>query len=169
MAVDLTLAKQHLRVDHDDENSLITAYLNAAIDWVEGQTGKLLTRREVTQTEPGFLSYFRLHYGPAPATVSVEYTNSDNLAATVDDAMLSDGRLYPPFGEAWPAAARNTEVVLTYTAGYETTPDALNAAVLLLVGHWYKNREAVTLNTTNPAELPLAVEALCKDYRPVMV
>lgn len=168
MAVDLALAKQHLRVEHDDEDSLITAYLNAAIDWVESHTGKLLTRREVTQTEPGFVSYFRLYYGPAPATVSVAYADSDNLAATVDDALLADTRLYPPVGDAWPSAARNTPVTLTYTAGFETAPDALNAAVLLLVGHYYKNREAVTLSTTNPEELPLAVEALCRPYRTVL-
>lgn len=169
MAVDLTLAKQHLRVLHDDENALITAYLDAAKDWVESFTGKLLERREVTQIERGFVSYFRLFHGPDPATVSVAYTDADFASGSVADPLIAGDRVYPPLGEIWPAAATNTPVTVTYTAGYTETPDALDAAVLLLVGHYYKNREAITVSNTNPSELPLAVESLCRPYRAAFV
>lgn len=40
----------------------------------------------------------------------------------------------------------------------------VRTAMLLLVGHWYANREAVVSGNT-PAELPLAVEALLQPYR----
>lgn len=42
--------------------------------------------------------------------------------------------------------------------------DDVRTAMLLLVGHWYANREAVVSGNT-PAELPLAVEALLQPYR----
>ncbi len=40
----------------------------------------------------------------------------------------------------------------------------LTAAMLLLIGHWYENRESVVVGTIT-AELPMAVEALIGPYR----
>lgn len=42
--------------------------------------------------------------------------------------------------------------------------DDLTTAMLLLIGHWFENREAVVIGST-PAELPMAVEALIAPYR----
>lgn len=41
--------------------------------------------------------------------------------------------------------------------------DDVKAAILLLVGHWYANREAVT--TLNALLLPFGVEDLLRPYR----
>ncbi|MFC5386578.1 head-tail connector protein [Aquamicrobium segne] len=58
------------------------------------------------------------------------------------------------------------------TTGYETkpgppststVPDPLKVAILLLVGHWYQNREATS--SAGMASLPFAVEALIAPYR----
>ena len=60
-------------------------------------------------------------------------------------------------------------VTVTYTAGYAAgeEPQSLIQAMLLLVGHFYANREAVTLGGTSsaPQEVPLAVESLCNQHR----
>ncbi|SDO72583.1 Phage gp6-like head-tail connector protein [Halomonas shengliensis] len=42
--------------------------------------------------------------------------------------------------------------------------DDLTTAMLLLIGHWFENREAVVIGTIT-SELPLAVEALIAPYR----
>jgi len=42
--------------------------------------------------------------------------------------------------------------------------DDVRTAMLLLIGHWYANREAVVSGST-AAELPLAVEALLQPWR----
>lgn len=42
--------------------------------------------------------------------------------------------------------------------------DDLTTAMLLLIGHWFENREAVVIGTI-VAELPMAVEALIAPYR----
>ncbi|HFS7074846.1 TPA: head-tail connector protein, partial [Enterobacter hormaechei] len=42
--------------------------------------------------------------------------------------------------------------------------DDVKAAMLLLIGHWYANRESVAIGQT-VAEVPLAVEALLQPYR----
>jgi uncharacterized phiE125 gp8 family phage protein len=51
-------------------------------------------------------------------------------------------------------------------AGYEDgeAPD-LDQAALMLVAHWYQNREAVS-RAARPPELPLAVSMLIAPYRP---
>lgn len=42
--------------------------------------------------------------------------------------------------------------------------DDVKAAMLLLIGHWYTNRESVVVGQT-VAEVPFAVEALLQPYR----
>lgn len=42
--------------------------------------------------------------------------------------------------------------------------DDITTAMLLLIGHWYANREAVALGAI-ATDLPMAVEALIKPYR----
>lgn len=40
MAVDLAMAKKHLRVGHNDEDTEITLYLNAAVNWTLTYTNR---------------------------------------------------------------------------------------------------------------------------------
>lgn len=42
--------------------------------------------------------------------------------------------------------------------------DDVKAAMLLLIGHWYANREAVATDKT-PATVPFAVDSLLQPYR----
>lgn len=163
MTVNLTLAKQHLRLDTTDEDTLVTAYLAAAKAWVENYTEQRLTRGQVTQTESDFGGYIDLTYGPDPEDVSVAYTDTDGNQQTVSPIIVSLRRIYPL--NAWPSTANGTEIIVTYTAGFEETPGDLDAAVLLLIGDFYANREA---GTATPA-VSAAVEALCRPYRAVRV
>jgi len=55
---------------------------------------------------------------------------------------------------------------VTFVSGYgaaAAVPKAIKQALLLLIGHLYENREAVT--TANLNELPMAVNALLYPYR----
>src|SRR3546814_11207118 len=64
---------------------------------------------------------------------------------------------------------RNGYATVTYTAGYapEEVPVALVQAMLLLIGHSFSNREAVSVGNTG-REIPLGVESLCIRHRPVL-
>lgn len=161
--IDLALTKQHLRVDHDEEDTLIGQYLAAAVAWVENYTGKLLTRREVTQEETGFGSYLALNYGPVPENLTIDFIGGDDVAGTIADARIVRDRAYP--ASAWPTAAFNTPVNATYTAGYTETPADLDSAVLLLVGDLYKTRET----NDRDGAIQMAVEALCRPYRSLRI
>ena len=163
MTVTLALAKQHLRILHDEEDTLISSYMAAAVAWVENYTGKFLTRKEATQVEAEFGSFLTLFYGPSPATLSIAYTDADDAGQTIPDAKIVRDRVYP--GSTWPTIADDTPITLTYQAGYEATPADLDHAVLLLVGEYYDNREAGEAATAVTA----AVESLCRPYRSLRV
>lgn len=164
MTVTLSLAKQHLRVDGTDEDTVITGYLAAAMAWVENYTGKKLVRGEVTEGVAALESPLALTWGPSPADLSVEYTDADDVSQTFTDATIVLGRAFA----TWPTPKADTPIALTYTAGFETVPAELDNAILLMTGHFYANREAVNVGGS-VTELPLAVEALCGPYRSVLV
>lgn len=163
MAVDLALAKQQVRVLHSHEDALIAVYLAAAKAWVENHTGKKLARGTVEQQEEAFGSYVPLVWGPAPQNASAAYVGATG-AGTITDARLVGARLYAPTS-GWPAIDPNTPIVVSYTAGFTETPADLDAAVLLLVGDFYMNREAGAATPATTA----AVHALCSPYRAVLV
>lgn len=167
MTVDLALAKAHCRVQHSEEDALIQQYMAASALLVEKMSGNLLTRREVTQQFDAFGTRLPLFWGPDPDTVEVAYTDTDDAPQTIADALVVRDWLYPT-ADGWPSIATDTVIEVTYTAGWGTTPADLMSAQLLLIGHWYVNREAVNVGNIT-SELPIAVDALVQPYRKVMV
>jgi uncharacterized phiE125 gp8 family phage protein len=173
--IDLLTARAHLHVSAGDEDALIGAYLNAARGAVEAATSKLLSSQNVVQRAAGFPcadKAIRLWKGPVTAIVSVKYDDSDGVEQTLASFRLVEGanaKLLPAYGSSWPVAkAAEGSVRITYTAGYaaDEIPPELDQAMLLLIGHFYANREAVVAGSAaQTAELPLGVEALIAPYR----
>lgn len=174
--VTVSEAKAHLRVDTNDDDASIGALITAARQHVEAWTGRQL----VTAT-------YRLEAREFPATLprpplasitSVAYVDSTGvertLAGSAWAASASDvpGRIEPAFGAVWPVVrAGPAAVKITFTAGYgaaAAVPRAIRQAILLLVGHWYANREAVTPGGA-AVVLPIGAEALLWPYRVVEV
>lgn len=172
--VDLTAAKAHLRKTDTSEDSIIGTYRTAAIGWVESYTGHILSAREVTDAFHEWGDYLTLRHQPITVddptpTLTVTYLDTEGDEIEYDSRVIRDQRypwtIYPPYGDEFPTLATNGTITVTYTAGYAAgeVPDALNAAILLLVGHWYSNRSAVDEGSFE--ELPLAVQSLCRPYR----
>lgn len=165
--VSLSLAKQHLEYEDDDRDALIQQYINAAKSWIENYTGKNLGVAAVTQTLDSFGSYIILDRAPFVSLTSVDYIDAQGAPQAVTGARLLNGRIYPP-ETGWPSVSDYTGVTVTYLAGYATVPADLMSAQLLLIGHYFQSREAVNV-ATSVTELPLAVESLCRPYRPLQV
>ena len=120
---------------------------------------------------------------PPPAT---EYDSSDvDSDMLADEAVWADGQVNPdeyvlddyrrpaqikPV-TAWPAITAATNAVkIRYLAGYgvdsdggEALPKMIRAALLLVLGHLYANREAST--DAALATIPLGVESLLRPHR----
>lgn len=176
--VSLAEAKAHLRVDFTDDDTLISALVDAATAHIDGYTG-ILARALVTQTwRQDFCDWpgdrvLRLPLAPVVSVQSVKYFDAANAEITVDAignyALLEDARgPYIKFTSDFAAPAlydeRDDRIKVTFVAGYgdpSDVPAAIRAAVLLIVGDLYKNRDA---GETSPNA---AATALLTPYRRV--
>jgi uncharacterized phiE125 gp8 family phage protein len=185
--VTLEEAKRHLRVDHDDDDALISGMIAAATNHLDPAGNGWLGRALRPQTWEMRLDNFpcgpiQLPYPPLISVESVKYDDSDGVERTAtfgtDYRVFQGGdwksRLEPVYGGSWPWARCDHETVrVRYTAGYAPadgdTPDALpatiKAAILLMVGDLYAFRETVA--TGGPAKVPVSttVDALLSPLR----
>lgn len=140
-------AKEHLRVRHDHEDELIDAYVAAAtahIDGPGGWLGRALGVQELEATADVFHDCMRLPYPPIVEIVSVKYLDAAASEITLLPAEyeLRGHLIGSAFGKRWPSVlAHPGSVRIRYRAGYENVPAQVIAAILLMVGDLYANRE----------------------------
>lgn len=175
-AVSLEEAKTHLRVRHNEEDALIASYIAAAqghIDGPEGWLGRAIGLQELEVRGSLFRNDpIRLPYAPVRSVDSVEYEDTAGAWQTMDVATyeLRGDEIGTAWGTTWPAtriyrgAAETVRV--RYQAGYEQVPMPITAAILLMVGDLYANRESIVTGTIAAAlPMPLTVERLLEPYR----
>lgn len=170
--VSYPLAKKHLRLEEtdDSEKDLIEAYIAAATAWIDGPTG-WLGRTVLSQTLELRCNTFSgadvLPYGPATEIVSVKYISPAGVEETLDadSYEIVAGGLSLKDGTSWPSLRGDAEGVrVQYQSGGDTAPASIQQAVLLLIGQWFTNRTAVSVEGA-PQELPFGVEALLAPFR----
>lgn len=181
--VTLAEAKLHLRVDHNDEDTLIESLIRAATEHLDGWTGILgrcLVEQVWRQDHDRFAREMIIPLGPVIAIQSITWRDPAGQLSTVPSGcydLRTDeaGNAIIRFDADYVFPINLLEsraVAITFKAGYETNPgppttstvpDPLKVAILLLVGHWYQNREAVS--AAGMTSLPFAVEALIAPYR----
>jgi hypothetical protein len=134
-----------------------------------------LTRSPAERENYLFPSIYFVDYAielPRSKVTSVEsITFQDATAETVmlpEDQYAVDlnsepARIVPANGGTWPYIDSYSpgSITITFRTGEwdaDTVPASVKQAMLLLIGHWYANREAVTENKLTT--LPLAVDCL---------
>ena len=168
-------AKLYLRVEHDDDDALITALIAAARMHIE-----MATRRALIAQEWRFI----LHAWPADGRVillrapvreviAARVYDADNVAHALDienfvvDPAAAPGVIaFPPWAVAAPGrllAGIEIDASLGYGDSADDVPAPLVQAIRMLIAHWYEHR-AVAAETAH-ALLPAAVEALIAPYR----
>lgn len=177
--VTLAEAKLHCRVDTDDDDALLAAYLMAAAAWAQQFTRRQFLTETLVEKYRAWPSgeVFVLPRPPLVSVTTITYYDSGGTLQTVDDddyrvlaSYASDwmhGLVEPIEGFSWPSLDdRREAVTVTYVAGYgaaAAVPDGIKTAILQLVAHWYGNREAVSDLALKP--VPMAVEMLLYPYR----
>lgn len=178
-------ARSHLRIEafgspaeHPDDSIIETLYIPAAREWCEFYSGRLLATQTVELALDAFptASRFYLPIGPVQSVESVVYLDADGVEqsmvlGTDYSVRAYNGRasIYLPDGVAWPTPMTyrygERAVFVRYVAGYMTEspetfplPRSSRAAILLVLGHLYENRE----NSADRqfVEIPLGAAAL---------
>jgi len=175
----VTDAKAHLKVEDDEEDALIEALVAAARSHAERITGRQLITAVWTLKLDRFpCGEIEIPVAPLLTVVSVKYRDPDDVLTVwptteyVVDApagpYATTGRVYLAHKKEYPTTAcRPDAVEIEFTAGYgadpTTIPLEIRQALLLLMGHWYENRETVNIGNIT-SELPFAAEALLAPF-----
>ncbi len=154
MAEPVTLAemKLALRIDHDDEDTLIAALIRAARERVEAATGRALISRDVVETRDtwGALRRVRLSLSPTSAIAEVRMLDEAGNASLFPagkyyaDLAATPPRLVLAGGARWPRPRRASGgIEIEYTAGYgpepDDVPEALRQAVRAIAAGAYEH------------------------------
>ena len=172
--VTLEEAKNHLRVDITDDDILIESLILVARNVCEG----ISNHKFVTQTWDIFMDAFPgsneiilpKSLSPLSSVTHIKYTDEDDNESTfassnyVVDTYSDPGRIKLDRDSNWPndTLVVLNGVVIQVVVGYgddADVPQEYKQAILLLLGHWYENREQVTVGEV-AREIPMGVEAL---------
>lgn len=152
--VSLTEAKLHLRLDIDDDDTLVTALIQTAREEAEQLTRRAL----ITQTWDLVMDDWpasdgiTLPLGQLQSVTGVYYTDDNAVTYTLSsslylvDTYSEPGRLRLKSGETWPSdsLAAVNGVRVRFVAGYTSAsmvPAPIRQAMLLRIGDLYENRE----------------------------
>lgn len=172
-------AKAHMRVDVSDDDTLIASLISAATTLLDGYDGRLGGRALFTQswtisTRSALASKLYLPVVPVQSVTSISYydANDADQSLTVSDfhvhAFDDIAWLYPKSGTVWPTVYDRPDAIrVEFVAGRAVAdiPDDLKTALLLLVAHWYQNREGVGATVGQAAEIPFGISAIINKYR----
>lgn len=167
--VTLLSAKQHLRITPSDisYDEHVKSLIEVSTSWVENETRSMLTPSTLLYTFDAYDLTGRSFRVPRPPLIEVttfKYADGNNWldvdpASYTVDPDSRPGRILLNDGYSWPTTNRFR---LEFKAGYTKLPSPLRHAILLLVGHFFENTEAVA--GTSLAEMPLGIRSLVGQY-----
>lgn len=183
LPVSLDDAKAWLRVDHNDEDELITRLVYGAVAATEDRTGRILAPSSWEWQADRWDRWFAIPAFPIRDVTSVVYLDEDGTEQTLDAAdwywhRTAEGAEVR-FVSTWSSPTlydRPRSVRVRFDAGYDdptasgsgddpdlVLPENAKMALRFLIAHWYANRESVT--TANVYEVPQTFEYLAQQLR----
>jgi len=174
--VALADAKHFLRVEHNDDDDVITALIAAARVHVEAKTRRALITQGWRLTRDVWPATGRLPILPAPlrAINAIGVYRDDGLLQMLDvDTFQLDANAAPAVlmveRGATPAPGRASggieiDIEVGYGDDAADVPEPLRQAIRLLVAHWYENRRLVAASG-EVAYMPVSVSSLIAPYR----
>lgn len=178
--ISLTEAKAHLNVTISDDDTMIGVYMSAAISVCE----QILQRKLITQTWKVYLDSWPaeivLPFGDLQSVTHVKYTDEDGVQATFSpdyytvDTVAVPGRIVLKPNETWPTDTlfNVNPIEIQFVTGYgdaaTDVPDGIRSAALLMVSHFYENRESYLISDfkfPSVNEIPMTTNALLSHHR----
>jgi uncharacterized phiE125 gp8 family phage protein len=150
----------------------ITALIKSARAHVEKYCAVRFAEQTIEVECESFCDMARLPEAPLKTLTSITYVDLDGAPQTVPDTVYDvhkDG-LEPSislkYGQAWPSIRNGSRIKLTGIFG-GSTPENVQHAMRMLIGHWFLTREAVNIGNI-VSKVDIAVDdLLCNDRRGV--
>jgi len=169
--ITLAEAKTQMRVEHSDDDTLIERLIDVAINYtdVTGALGKAMITQKWGQWIAPNPSTVTLILGPVQAVTAVKYYDTDGTLQTDDYnnyqvfGTSTATTIEPKTGFNWPTTQDRPDAIkIEYEIGYGDTaadvPAVIKHAMLVLVAHWYENRENSQMDRLD--NIPFGYEAM---------
>ena len=181
----LTLAevKEHCRVDTSNDDAFLQRAIKSAREVIEGPHGAgiVMIASQWQMRLDCLMPEIWIPTGPVISIDTVSYVDEAGALQTLAAEGYQwrkgsfEARIQPAYGRSWPTVRRVFDSVrVTFTAGYAGTdddrpsfdlvPSPLMTAMLMLIGHWYGNRETVVIGKVQ-AEIEHGFNALVNRHR----
>lgn len=147
---DISVIKEHLKVDYNDEDSLITGYLDAAHNFVEDYTSIAIGVQKFQEYLTADMTEDFVYLSMNPVKSIIEVVEIDEV--TGEEVVLSD---YVSITNALGTRIKTDKKKsyrVTYTAGMEVCdiPKQMQQAILLVTADMFENRiEQVKVKRTS--------------------
>ncbi|PHR59345.1 MAG: hypothetical protein COA43_09425 [Robiginitomaculum sp.] len=170
--IDLAYAKQFLRVDGDDENTLITSFITLARSQVENIIGRtLITRAYKYSGDLPNSTCLHLPRPPLLAVTSITLFDAAEQSAVIAPQQYTvnirrdPGDVKLNTGSSWADFLTNpAQIEIQFSAGYGESADdiplPIKQAILLLLAQHFEYRD----HADHPS-IPMMVDALLMPYR----
>lgn len=180
--ITLEEAREHCRItaygsplEHPDD-SYLEALISSAREWLEDY----LARSIGTQTLELALDVFPEAIQLTPyvqSVTSIKYIDTEQVEQTIDpndytlDNYSSPSWVVPAYNKVFPTVLNIPNAVkVRYVSGYDVDnpcPSVLKAAMLLMIGNLYENRQEDVVGATRISfnSLPMGIKNLVQSYR----
>ena len=134
--LNLSEVKDWLRVDGDDDDSLITNLITQVRELVESYLGTSIALQDITLTTGNGGSGITLPYQPIASITSVQDDDGNDVSYDWNGYMLSFNNMIISVT----AGSTPDHFTVVYEAGYATIPAGLKLGLLEVIAWLYENR-----------------------------
>jgi uncharacterized phiE125 gp8 family phage protein len=171
--ITLLEAKEHLRVEHSDDDTYISALITAAREQAESYCELIIPAQQFKYDLDCFPASISLPNAPVISVDSVSYIDTLGTSQTLNEYYLAktpvSANIETAYSKSFPETQSGRDKVsITFTAGFVDIPETIKHAMKLIIGSLYEQREdhaaGITINS-----VPWSSKALLNTHKRVLV